>query len=391
MFSAHAVAPLETQQNRVITTLSSLTTLILASDNVTLSAQDWQLLAESVVGEDYATLELASGSESQTIGLMATRGSGETVYMAINNLGEELAVSFVDGTSQILAPMSFLISFNYFPENISIAEAFGTFTLNGQKSHFLISLDTLKSNVALPGYTYLLNPKTLQIEQIGLEVEGVEAVTGSVGDDTFRVEALRNDKPIIGSIACIDGEAGRDKIIGPNQNTVWEINAENKGNISSENETLLMCFSNIETLVGGSKTDTFSFATGGDLIDIINVGGGDDSLVTSVKGTDNSKNYITLAAGSLVTLDGGLLNQNIVTQSGEVINSSTLTLADITSGGVVVNDVMFNNVEEPLIVDNSKKPQEKNEPSTTTTSGGAIGSFWVFTLILFYFRRRDVF
>jgi filamentous hemagglutinin family protein len=85
---------------------------------------------------------------------------------------------------------------------------------------------------------------------------GIETLHGGDQSDFFNLS--NSHASITGSI---DGGSGSaiDTLKGRNENNLWIISDKNKGSLTSESETYAD-FLNIESLIGGTQTDTFNFS-----------------------------------------------------------------------------------------------------------------------------------
>ena len=110
------------------------------------------------------------------------------------------------------------------------------------------------------------------------------AFTGTSGADTFSydVNATTNHVTLDGvayaalvslvSAFSFDGGAGNDSVVGPNATNIWDVAGGTlDGNVH---------FSHVETLVGGSRKDTYAFGTNTPLgsVGIVDTAGGTDTL-----------------------------------------------------------------------------------------------------------------
>jgi filamentous hemagglutinin family protein len=133
---------------------------------------------------------------------------------------------------------------------------------------------------------------------IGGTFAGIDNLFGSAGDDTFTFQNA-------GSIAgTINGSGGNDTIIGDNDGNTFVITGANAGTlagkIDSDNDNAAPDFTNIESLTGGTGTDSFAFSDTATLAGTINgTSGANDTIDYSAYTTAVSVNLQTAAATGL--------------------------------------------------------------------------------------------
>lgn len=92
---------------------------------------------------------------------------------------------------------------------------------------------------------------------------------GQGGNDTFEMTGSYQ--------GLVDGGTGTDRLEGPDAANLWSITASNLGTLNS-----LTSFRNVESLTGGTDSDTFQFAATGKLNGPISGGAGDDLVDQSL-------------------------------------------------------------------------------------------------------------
>jgi len=128
--------------------------------------------------------------------------------------------------------------------------------------------------------------------------------------------------------------AGGATLIGPNQDTTWNITGTNSGNLSGFPNGLT--FSGIENLTGGSANDTFIFSNGATISGKINGSSGFDTL-----------NYAASTTPLTVNLETNVLNmENLVGSSSgnnTLIGANTNNTWNITAAntGNINNTLNF--------------------------------------------------
>ncbi|MBD2063351.1 filamentous hemagglutinin N-terminal domain-containing protein [Funiculus sociatus GB2-A5] len=147
---------------------------------------------------------------------------------------------------------------------------------------------------------------------------GFQNLTGGSNTDNFNLGTG-------GSVVNINGNAGNNTIIGANINNTWNITGNNTGNLNGANT-----YANIQTLTGGSETDTFKINNGGFFSGNINGLNGSDALDYSAY---SSPVTVTLGTGNQVTATG---------IGGTVFNIETL-IGGTTSNNTVIGANTANN------------------------------------------------
>jgi hypothetical protein len=119
-------------------------------------------------------------------------------------------------------------------------------------------------------------------------------VLGGVKGDNFDVAQMRSG----GRQYQIDGGGGLDTLTGPNQDNFFALTGANSGSLNG----IGFGYSNVESLAGNAKNDTFQFANG-NIDGFLSGGGGNfDTLDYSLLGVASNVN---LATGSAHDVGGG--------------------------------------------------------------------------------------
>ncbi|MHC4543130.1 MAG: LEPR-XLL domain-containing protein, partial [Planctomycetota bacterium] len=127
-------------------------------------------------------------------------------------------------------------------------------------------------------------------------------INSGPGSDIITIDLLEP-----GFSLFINGQAGQDTIIGPDADCDWNITGTDSGTVAG------VIFTNIENLIGGTGSDTFIFADGGQISGLIDGGWGTNTLDYSHYTTDVAVGlYISAATGT-----GGVRNiQNVTGGAG---------------------------------------------------------------------------
>lgn len=151
----------------------------------------------------------------------------------------------------------------------------------------------------------------------------IESLTGGGSNDTFQFSAG-------GSLGGgINGQTGNDVLIGDDVGRAFTILGPNSGSVVG---LLGAGFNSVETVVGGSGQDQFSFGSSGQLSGSVDGGSGDDTIV----GNNSNRVFVIsgLNAGSLAGLTtlGFAGVESLVGGSGE-------DTFQLVSGGSLVGGV----------------------------------------------------
>jgi hypothetical protein len=115
---------------------------------------------------------------------------------------------------------------------------------------------------------------------------GVVSVRAGSANDRFAVDGQRAD----GRIVSVDGNGGRDTVVGPNQDNSWLLIGNSFGTLNEQ-----ISFFETDNLVGQTRDDTFRFLPSGRIDGQINGAGGFDTL-----------DYSQFTTGVTVNLSNGL-------------------------------------------------------------------------------------
>jgi Ca2+-binding RTX toxin-like protein len=151
---------------------------------------------------------------------------------------------------------------------------------------------------------------------------GFADLTGGTGNDTFTISTTG------GVTGLIDGGAGTNTLVSPNQTTAWTINGSNGGTMGS------VSFADMANLKGGTGSDTFAFQGSGWVSGSVNGGGGTDTLDLSGSA---STAMVNLASKTASSIDGTWSNLvAFAGNSGSTLvgpnTATTWTLSAVGSG-----------------------------------------------------------
>jgi hypothetical protein len=194
----------------------------------------------------------------------------------------------------------------------------------------------------------------------GLRFANIEAVTGAALQDNFVLADASSQAQ------TIDGGAGDNQLSGYDQINIWNITSDNAGSVTG-----LANFSNIQTLIGGTDTDTFTLAAGVNLSEIYAGAGNDLFIIGAGVAADNfygeaGDDSVEVEVGLELSgvLDGGSGGET----DGDYINLSKYTLLDATAELESVLGFAFLNFERI------------DEPNTQGVYFGGDGTnFWYIT------------
>ncbi len=121
----------------------------------------------------------------------------------------------------------------------------------------------------------------------------IENLVGTAGVDTFTLSG--------GTLAgTVDGLAGTDTLAGANVANTWTITGPNSGTLTGTGGWL-----NIENLVGGTNTDSFSGVPVGSVGGTISDGGGGATTLSGTINSSGSQTYSAAVSSAGVTLNAG--------------------------------------------------------------------------------------
>ncbi|NET58864.1 MAG: filamentous hemagglutinin N-terminal domain-containing protein, partial [Symploca sp. SIO2E6] len=129
--------------------------------------------------------------------------------------------------------------------------------------------------------------------------------------------------------------AGGSTLVGPEQETTYELTGANQGNLNSIFPNGLT-FNNIENLTGGSANDSFVFGDGVDFNGSITDNGGNDTFDFSAYTTDPDVNLNTLGIAGIENLIG---TTNVVSTLTGADNPNDWEITDLNEG--TINGVNF--------------------------------------------------
>lgn len=222
-------------------------------------------------------------------------------------------------------------------------------------------------------------------------------IKGGAGADIFKINAAstgvlsgeidddRFEFGITGSASSIDGGSAAEKntLVGRDAVSIWNITAQNAGEVLGISTAKYASFTNIQMLEGSTKADTFNinFAFAG----TINAGGGDDIFNVNATagrllgdaGNDQFVFNSVANAGSAVEIDGGVGTNTLVGRDG-VANTWTIPLAGastlgITGAGLYVST--FSNIQTLLGGSGDDTFNIEIDFSGSIDAGGGLNTF----------------
>jgi len=149
-------------------------------------------------------------------------------------------------------------------------------------------------------------------------------------------------------IQSIEGGAGKDTLIGPNQSNMWDITAANALNIVGVN----IAFSSFENLTGGTLADDFQFSDGSFVTGKVDGGAGSNEIDFSAYSTPVTFNlqydlFSGINSGTFARV------QNIVgsaTADTSLVGPNATTIWNIANPGgintVTVSGIAFTNIDD---------------------------------------------
>src|SRR5262249_29878209 len=198
---------------------------------------------------------------------------------------------------------------------------------------------------------------------VSLPFQAIALNTGA-GDDTVIMRATS------GSLV-VDGQAGNNKLIGPDLAEGWSITGANAGGVGG------IDFTNVQNLTGGSGADTFTFGDGTGVTGVINGGGGTNTLDYSFYRTGVTVNLPTRTA----TGTGVVLNIQNVT--GSLANDSIIGdfASNVLSGDGATDVLTGGSGDATFILAATKGPAPRSTGSGTadTLRGANIANIWTIT------------
>ena len=133
--------------------------------------------------------------------------------------------------------------------------------LDGQGGTNIVNINDQGSSSP---HTYAINGSTISRDGVPEGYANVAKLTlnGSSGADTYEVGSTPAQATVL------HGGSGTNLLIGPDANSLWQINAANGGVLG------MVTFSSFQSLAGGSGNDTFQFTGAGSISGTVNGGPG---------------------------------------------------------------------------------------------------------------------
>ncbi len=210
-------------------------------------------------------------------------------------------------------------------DRLNAGSAADTFNLVGVGA-LNMTIDGNDGSDTINGVTFICNITGLRAGNIQTAVvafSGIEILNGGLNDDTF-VLSPGNLSVIING----GGGVGLDRIVGPDDNTTWNITGAGSGTVSTSG----VIFAEIEALTGGNATDRFMFAAAGSIAAGLDGGGGNPDTLNFAPQTARSVVLIGSAqdgySGSVAGSIGGIFSR-IDRIVGSLAGSDFLTGLDL--------------------------------------------------------------
>ena len=228
------------------------------------------------------------------------------------------------------------------PVNSTYSLTSSTASRTGTATITYLSLNNLVVNGGGGNDTYNINGTAPGIK---------ESLVASNGGDTFTVIATAASSSI-----SVGGGSGNDTLVGPNVNSIWNINGADAGTVGK------VTFAGVENLTGGSMLDAFVFGAGKSVSGQIDGGGGGDWLDYAAYATPV---MVNLTAGTATGVGGGIANIANVRggQGGNTLTGNAL--GNLLIGGAGTNTIVGGTGRSLLI-------GGKGKDTITGNSGGDI-------------------
>ena len=129
--------------------------------------------------------------------------------------------------------------------------------------------------------------------------KGNDLLNGGLGNDTVNGGGGNDTLVAANDLDVLAGQGGSDTVLGPNLASTWAITGAGAGRINDQAK-----FNTVESLVGGTDNDTFSFRPNGSIKGRVDGGSGVNKLdYTRITG----KTVVNLSIGT-ATRTGGIAN-----------------------------------------------------------------------------------
>ncbi|HBB36140.1 MAG TPA: hypothetical protein DDZ80_15375 [Cyanobacteria bacterium UBA8803] len=209
----------------------------------------------------------------------------------------------------------------------------GVDSIWGDNNKLVIQPKTLSQGMVIGGTT---DSGTTTLDLLTTDLTAIKSGFTSItlgrpdGTGTITMNPFTFNAPVI--------IAGGSTLVGPNQNTTWNITTTDTGNLSGFPNGLT--FSSIENLAGGSSDDNFIFSNGATLSGKIDGGAGSDTLNYSAHTAPVTVNLANLSIRNIETAIGG-------SASDILIGPDTDNTWEITANhtGTINNTFSFSSFE----------------------------------------------
>ncbi|NEP08911.1 MAG: filamentous hemagglutinin N-terminal domain-containing protein [Symploca sp. SIO2C1] len=199
---------------------------------------------------------------------------------------------------------------------------------------------TREQNIAIGGVddtgtnTLDLTTSKLAALQDGFKSITIGSANGTGTITLFDTVTDQGTNPLLDPVAIADGST----LVGPEQNTTWNLTGANQGNLN-HHFTNTLTFHNIEKLTGGSSNDTFIFSNDASISGNIDGAAGNLTLMGdelnwggNVLGTGNLT-IEPLTATQNIQLGGTGDSANVLDLTGTELSNLSSDFSSITIGG----------------------------------------------------------
>ncbi len=220
----------------------------------------------------------------------------------------------------------------------SLSGLLGAVTVNGGGGSNTL---TANDSASASGQSYTLSSTQLTRSGIGAITYSSLAALNISGSPNDTLTLL---SPVPTVATTFTGGTGSNKLVGANASNSWTISGANAGKLDS------VSFSNVQNLVGGNSTDTFSFTSTSASEASINGGSGSSSKTLSYSALPATFAVtVNLASNTASLITGTFSNINAVTGTTDAANtltgpnsSNTWTITGANAGKV--NSFSFTNM-----------------------------------------------
>ena len=181
-----------------------------------------------------------------------------------------------------------------------------------------------------------------------ISFSGIRNLNGGSGDDNFVIQSA-------GTIGSISGGSGVNTLTGRDAANVWEIVGNNQGVIKQGATTYVGQFTDIENLVGGSASDSFSFVNSNGVITGNIAGGtgtntilGRNAATTWTLTGANAGNVRATASGTPYIANFTNIQNLTGGNSADIFDFSTTALGSVSGlidGGLTAANTLKSRIE----------------------------------------------